>query len=168
VVDFGRALEIGRTVKLRFCELRSSVLAPSALRLYRFRYNCGYHFCCIVPPHELLLTKAGFPGKNRRPRSKARTNQAKVMQALLADPVRIQSVQPSWYHTYFLAMVENDRNTAVTRIENAQRAIQERVAELHESASSDVREMQDLTSAFIYLGILLMQVGGESESLLWD
>ena len=80
----------------------------------------------------------------------------------------IKPVQPSWYQAYFLAMVENDRSLALTRIESAQKAIQERVAELDRFTPADSREIQDLTNALIYLGILVMHVGGESESLLWD
>lgn len=79
-----------------------------------------------------------------------------------------KTVQPSWYQAYFLAMVENDRSLALTRIESAQQAIRERVAELHHFTQADSREVQDLTNALIYLGILVMHIGGESESLLWD
>ena len=82
--------------------------------------------------------------------------------------VRSNSVQPPWYHAYFLAMVESDRNLVLTRIEQAQQAIQERVLELRDVPRSDGREMQDLTSALIYLGILLMHIGSEGESLLWE
>lgn len=82
--------------------------------------------------------------------------------------VRRSSGEPAWYHAYFLAMVENDRKSALGRIEDAQIAIKERVSELRNSAGVDSREMQDLTSALIYLGILLMHIGSESESLLWD
>lgn len=76
--------------------------------------------------------------------------------------------RPSWYQAYFLAMVENDRDQALTRIEGAQNAIHERLAELQETPPDDLREMRDLTSALIYLGILLKQIGCESERLLWD
>ena len=82
--------------------------------------------------------------------------------------VRANSVQPPWYHAYFLAMVESDRNLVLTRIEQAQQAIQERVLELRDAPRADGREMQDLTSALIYLGILLMHIGSEGESLLWE
>ena len=78
------------------------------------------------------------------------------------------SDRPQWYQAYFLAMVENDREAALTRIEGAHRAIHERLAELHEAPPGDTREMRDLTSALIYLGILLKQIGRESERLLWD
>lgn len=91
------------------------------------------------------------------------------MQIAEADmSIRATQGEPPWYHEYFLAMVENDRSLALTRIERAQEAIQERVAELQNMSPMNMREMQDLTSALIYLGILLMQVGEESESLLWD
>lgn len=78
------------------------------------------------------------------------------------------SDRPVWYDIYFLAMVENDRDLALARIERAQNAINERLAELHEIPPADTREMRDLTSALIYLGILLKQIGCESERLLWD
>lgn len=76
--------------------------------------------------------------------------------------------QPAWYRVYFQAMVENDRNSALAKIECAQKAIRERVSELREFAPSDVREVQDLTNALIYLGILLMHIGDKGESRLWD
>jgi len=82
--------------------------------------------------------------------------------------VRANSVQPRWYNAYFLAMVESDRNLVLARIEQAQQAIQERVLELRDAPRADGREMQDLTSALIYLGILLMHIGSEGESLLWE
>lgn len=81
---------------------------------------------------------------------------------------RPSSVQPPWYQAYFLAMVESDRCLVLTRIEQAQQAIEERVLELRDVPRSDTREMQDLTSALIYLGILLMNLGSEGESLLWE
>lgn len=79
-----------------------------------------------------------------------------------------QSNIPDWYRTYFHAMVENDRAKAVIEIERAQKAIQERLLELHRASAADPREMQDLASAITYLGILLMHIGDETGNVLWD
>lgn len=76
--------------------------------------------------------------------------------------------QPEWYHIYFLAMVENDRDKALLEIAHAHKAIQDRLAELRRGPCEDVREMQDLASAITYLGILLIHMGSETGDLLWD
>jgi len=65
-------------------------------------------------------------------------------------------------------MVESDRSKALLEIERAQKAIQERALELRLQHQCDSREMQDLTSALTYLGILLLHISKESGNLLWD
>jgi hypothetical protein len=90
------------------------------------------------------------------------------MHATKSEATARISRQPAWYHTYFLAMVENDRDKALLEIAHAHRAIQERLLELRRAPGEDLREMQDLASAITYLGILLMHIGNESGDLLWD
>jgi hypothetical protein len=79
-----------------------------------------------------------------------------------------ESGEISWRRAYFEAMVESDRNKALLGIERARYAIQERVEELDHLPAKNPRELQDLVYASTYLGILLMQVGTEAGSLLWD
>jgi len=74
---------------------------------------------------------------------------------------------PGWYRTYFSAVVESDREKALSEIARAQKAIQERVAELRHTPLNNPRERQDLDNASIYLGILLQHIG-KTGSLLWD
>jgi hypothetical protein len=80
----------------------------------------------------------------------------------------IESSTPEWYRTYFFAVVESNRNRALPQIELAQKAIHARVAELRTEPLSNPRELQDLNSALIYLGILLQHIGRETGKLLWD
>ena len=75
---------------------------------------------------------------------------------------------PDWYQTYFFAVIESDRQRALPRIELAQRAIHDRVAELRTQPSANPRELQDLHNALAYLGILLQYIGKETGNLLWD
>jgi hypothetical protein len=75
---------------------------------------------------------------------------------------------PDWYRSYFLAMVENDRDKALIEIGHAHKAIQDRLMELRRAPANDPREMQDLASAITYLGILLFHIGDESGNVLWD
>ena len=65
-------------------------------------------------------------------------------------------------------MTEHDRKKALVEIEKARHAIQERTDELHSLPPNNAGELQDLTSASTYLGILLMHMGAETGSLLWD
>lgn len=76
--------------------------------------------------------------------------------------------EPPWYHTYYVAMVESDRRKALLEIENARIAIQDRLAELRQMPPNNPREMQDLANGLTYLGILLMHIGSDSGSMLWD
>jgi hypothetical protein len=64
---------------------------------------------------------------------------------------RTQSAEPTWYHVYFLAMVEHDRNKALFEIEKARDAIQQRTRELQygpqqSTRSSGSNERVDLSS----------------------
>ncbi|HZQ94597.1 MAG TPA: hypothetical protein VFA67_06275 [Candidatus Sulfotelmatobacter sp.] len=79
-----------------------------------------------------------------------------------------RSGEPAWYQSYFLAMVEHDRNKALLEIEKARNAIRERTLELQHTPPSNPREVQDLVNALTYLGILLMHMGTEDGNLLWD
>lgn len=78
------------------------------------------------------------------------------------------SCAPGWYHTYFIAVAESDRDKALLEIDDARIAIQERIVELRHLPPSNPCEMQDLCNALTYIGILLMHIGNESGSLLWD
>lgn len=78
------------------------------------------------------------------------------------------SCEPGWYHTYFIAVVESDRDKALFEIDNARIAIQARIAELRHLPPSNPCEMQDLSNALTYIGILLMHIGNETGGLLWD
>ena len=81
---------------------------------------------------------------------------------------RTQSAEPTWYHAYFLAMVEHDRSKALFEIEKARDAIQQRTRELQYGAPSSPREVQDLMNALTYLRILLTHMNAETGTLLWD
>jgi hypothetical protein len=81
---------------------------------------------------------------------------------------RSQTAEPTWYHAYFLAMVEHDRNKALSEIEKARDAIQQRTRELQYGAPSSPREVQDLMNALTYLRILLTHMNAETGTLLWD
>lgn len=75
---------------------------------------------------------------------------------------------PDWYQTYFVAVVEHDRQRALPQIELAQRAIHDRVSQLQKDIPCNPSELQDLNNASIYLGILLEHIGRETGNLLWD
>ena len=81
---------------------------------------------------------------------------------------RTPSAEPTWYHAYFLAMVEHDRNKALSEIERARDAIQQRTRELQYGAPSNPREVQDLMNALTYLRILLTHMNADTGGLLWD
>jgi hypothetical protein len=84
---------------------------------------------------------------------------------------RISLQMPStsdWYRLYFSALVETDRSKAVPQIERAQEAIQGRRLQLSHVSTENPREELELRKAQNYLGILLRNVGSESERLLWD
>lgn len=73
-----------------------------------------------------------------------------------------------WYGLYTAALLESDRNKAIRRIERAQVAIHDRRSELDQADAINPREAQDLSKAATCLGIMLRNVGTESERLLWD
>lgn len=74
----------------------------------------------------------------------------------------------TWYRLYSAALLESDRNKALVQIERAQEAIQDRRCQLDGADSPNPREAQDLSKASTYLGIMMRNVGTESERLLWD
>lgn len=76
--------------------------------------------------------------------------------------------EPRWYRTYYLAVLEGDRERARTKISRAQHAIQERMEELRSMAPNTPREPQDLCSALVYLGILLQHMTGDGGRVLWE
>jgi len=75
---------------------------------------------------------------------------------------------PAWVRSYFVAVMESNRQRALPQIELAQKAIHARVQELRSYPSSNSGELRDLNSALIYLGILLQHIGAETGNLLWD
>lgn len=75
---------------------------------------------------------------------------------------------PTWYQIYFAAILESDHQKAAHLIERAQGAIRDRLSDLRFEPANNPCELQDLGSAFTYLGILLDHIGNESGSLLWD
>jgi len=74
----------------------------------------------------------------------------------------------SWYQTYFAAVLESDRRKAVLQIERAQIAIQDRLLELRKAPPDNPREVQDLSNALTYLGILFQNIDSENGHMLWD
>jgi len=76
--------------------------------------------------------------------------------------------EPGWYRIYYTALLEGDRQRARTKIDRAQKAIHQRLAELGVAVPRSEREPQDLQNAQTYLGILLQYIGSESGSVLWD
>jgi hypothetical protein len=74
----------------------------------------------------------------------------------------------NWYLIYCAAMLESDRNRALVRIESAQQAIQDRIAQLRFVPAKSGREVSDLSNALTQLGILLEQLDYENERTLWD
>lgn len=76
--------------------------------------------------------------------------------------------EPGWYRIYYTALLEGDRHRARTKIDRAQKAIHQRLAELHAAVPSSEREAQDLQNAQTYLGILLQHIGSDSGNVLWD
>jgi len=75
---------------------------------------------------------------------------------------------PGWYSVYSAAMLESNRDRTLSRIDHAQRAIQNRVAELRVSPASGSREITDLSDALNHLAILLQNFSDESGRILWD
>ncbi len=99
----------------------------------------------------------------------ALTRQSNSMQAVKSEPNRFaMGTNSGWYGLYTMALLERDRNKALPQIERAREAIHHRQAELCRASGVNTREIQDLTKASTYLGIMLRNVGTESERLLWD
>ena len=65
-------------------------------------------------------------------------------------------------------MLESDKGRALLQIGFAQKAIQERVAELGFVPVHDTREVRDLSNALNHLGILLQHADNENGRGLWD
>jgi hypothetical protein len=82
--------------------------------------------------------------------------------------LRPNASAPDWYQTYFVAVMESNRQRALPPIELAQRAIQDRVSQLQKDPACNPRELQDLSNASVYLSILLQHIGSETGNLLWD
>lgn len=76
--------------------------------------------------------------------------------------------EPGWYRIYYTALLEGDRQRARAKIDRAQKAIHQRLVELGAAVPSTEREPQDLQNAQTYLGILLLHIGSDSGSVLWD
>lgn len=73
-----------------------------------------------------------------------------------------------WFSIYCAAMLERDRNRALSQIECAQQAIRNRAAQLREAPANHDREARDLSKALNNLGILLHHAAADSGRLLWD
>lgn len=73
-----------------------------------------------------------------------------------------------WYQMYFAAVMEADEGKAVMQIRRASTAIEERLLELRYCSPDNLHEIQDLTSALIYLRLLLRNIDSESESRSWQ
>ena len=86
----------------------------------------------------------------------------------------LQSARPSrmdasgWYQLYFAAVTEGNESRAVLQIDQARRAMQDRLVELSSAKVADGGELQDLNNALTYLAILLQHVGREGGNLIWD
>ena len=90
------------------------------------------------------------------------------MQHTGAVAARIPKDEPSWYRTYYLAVLEGDRYKAKAKIDRAQQAIEDRLIELRSETPSSPREPQDLFNALLYLGILLQHMTSDTGGVLWD
>jgi len=75
---------------------------------------------------------------------------------------------PSWYQTYFAAVVESDEAKALTQIEQAGRAIEDRLIQLRCASPGNSQEIQDLNCALTYLRLLLWNSDAESEVVSWE
>jgi hypothetical protein len=75
---------------------------------------------------------------------------------------------PAWYQSYFSAILETNQNRARLKIEQARKAVQDRIIELQMNFSPNhSREIQDLNNALTYLQILLDHIGNDGNAL-WD
>lgn len=94
--------------------------------------------------------------------------QSNPIQAMASEANHFAIPGAGWYGLYTMALLESDRTKALPQIELAQRAIDRRQAELGQEPAVNPREIQELNKASTYLGIMLRNVGTESERLLWD
>lgn len=90
------------------------------------------------------------------------------MQTGLRGETRTPRDEPSWYRTYYLAVLEGDRYKAKVKIDRAQQAIQDRMAQLRSETPCTPREPQDLCNALLFLGILMQHISGDAGGVLWD
>lgn len=73
-----------------------------------------------------------------------------------------------WFSIYCAAMLERDRDRALSQIECAQKAIENRAAQLREAPANHDREAKDLSKALNNLGILLHHAATDGGRSLWD
>jgi len=91
------------------------------------------------------------------------------MQSVKITPrVPLLPKSSSWYQIYFAAVVESDPYKALFQMESAQKAMQDRIIELHRTPFSSTGEMEDLKSAMNYLGLLLENMQTQHQSQQWD
>lgn len=84
--------------------------------------------------------------------------------------VRMDATQPApaWYQSYFSAILETNQNRARAKIEQASKAVQDRIIELQFNFNpNNSREIQDLNNALTYLQILIEHIKRD-ESTLWE
>jgi len=75
---------------------------------------------------------------------------------------------PAWYQSYFSAILETNQNRARVKIEQARKAVQDRIIELQINFNpKNSREIQDLNNALTYLQILLEHIGSDANQL-WE
>ena len=81
---------------------------------------------------------------------------------------RADPPNPAWYQSYFSAILETNQNRARLKIDQARKAVQQRIIELQMNFSPhNSREIQDLNNALTYLQILLDHIGKEGNTL-WE
>ena len=75
---------------------------------------------------------------------------------------------PAWYQSYFSAILETNQNRAHAKIDQARKAVQDRIIELKFNFNpNNSREIQDLNNALTYLQILLEHISRD-EKTLWE
>jgi hypothetical protein len=75
---------------------------------------------------------------------------------------------PAWYQSYFSAILETNQNRARAKIEQASKAVQDRIIELQFNFNpNNSREIQDLNNALTYLQILIEHIKRD-ENTLWE
>jgi hypothetical protein len=66
----------------------------------------------------------------------------------------IHTKRQEWFQAYIAAMLESDENTVEARVQNAERAIHERIAGMNVAQATDDRELTDLKYAMRHLQLL--------------